>query len=89
MAEFPVMSEADYEQQVIDRTRFARECSGLTQAAVAKALGVPADRYRKWESQSPMPNRYIPRFAIVVRAERDWVLWGEGQPPKTLAERVA
>ena len=47
------------------RVQQLRERRGMTQADVAEALGVKTDAYKKWETRSPLPQRYIKRFCLI------------------------
>lgn len=50
------------------RVQQVRERRGMTQAEIAEALGVKTEAYKKWESRSPMPQRYIKRFCLICAA---------------------
>jgi hypothetical protein len=47
-----------------------------TAAQMATALGVPAERYRKYEYRSPLPHYLIERFALIVGRDVEYVLTG-------------
>ena len=59
------MTDAQFKEAFCSRTKELRERTGRTQEAVARALGILADRYGKWETRSPMPHSFIPAFAMI------------------------
>lgn len=44
---------------------------------MATALGVPPERYRKYEYRSPLPHYLLERFALIVGREIEYVLTGK------------
>lgn len=44
---------------------------------MATALGVPADRYRKYEYRSPLPHYLIEQFAVIVGRDIEYLLLGK------------
>lgn len=67
------------------RIRAIREELDWTADNMAKALGVPADRYRKYESRSNMPHYLIERFALITRKDINYVLTGRTGPVRPIA----
>ena len=59
------------------RVRELRLGRGWTAEQMAIALGVPPDRYRKYESRSPLPAYLIERFAIIVGQDVEYVVTGK------------
>ena len=53
---------------------------------MATALGVPAERYRKWEYRSAMPHYLIERFALIVGRDIEYVLTGKIAPMRAVNE---
>lgn len=51
-----------FKTEFAERLKAARIAAGYsTQQEFAAALGVPIERYKKWESgRTPMPHQYIP-----------------------------
>jgi transcriptional regulator with XRE-family HTH domain len=51
-----------FKSEFAERLKAARIASGYaTQQEFATAMGVPIERYKKWESgRTPMPHQYIP-----------------------------
>jgi hypothetical protein len=47
---------------------------------MATALGVPAERYRKYEYRSPLPHYLLERFALIVGRDLDYLLTGKVAP---------
>ena len=59
------------------RVRSLRIERGWSAEQMATALGIPPDRYRKYETRSPMPAYLIERFALIVGADIQYVLTGK------------
>jgi transcriptional regulator with XRE-family HTH domain len=68
--------EAAFNADLIARVRALREARGWTQSKMAAYLGIPIDRYKKYESRSPLPQYLIPRFADFVGRDIEYVLTG-------------
>lgn len=51
-----------FKSEFAERLKAARITAGYaTQQEFATAMGVPIERYKKWESgRTPMPHQYIP-----------------------------
>lgn len=75
------MTETEEDLAYIRRVRTAREAKFDTQKPVYKYLGVPQDQYKHWETQRPMPRRYIMKFCEVCEIAPEWLLSGEGNGP--------
>lgn len=60
---------------------------------MATALGVPPDRYRKYEYRSPLPHYLIERFVLIVGRDIEFVLTGKTtrQPaiPQEIGRKLA
>lgn len=65
-----------FNNALCDRTQQFREEWGGTQAQMALLLGVPVDRYRKYETRSPLPHYLVERFCIVVGCTVDELILG-------------
>jgi transcriptional regulator with XRE-family HTH domain len=61
--------EAEFNAQYIARVGRLREASGLSQAQMAGALGLPLETYKKYETRTPLPIYLISRFALIARAD--------------------
>lgn len=72
-----------FNRALCDRVKRLREDRDWTAAQMATALGVPAERYRKYESRSPMPSYLMTRFCLIVGCELDFLVTGRSpRPPK-------
>lgn len=71
-----LMTPAEYEALFIARVKALREGKGMTAAQMATALGIPAERYRKYESRSPLPHDLIERFALIVGVSVEFLMTG-------------
>jgi hypothetical protein len=69
--------ERTFNDAYIRRIKTLREALGWTQEEMATALGVPLDRYKKYETRSPLPPYLVERFALIVRREPCFVLTGK------------
>lgn len=65
-----------FNRSFIARVKQLREERGWTSERMARALGVPAERYRKYESRTPLPHYLIEPFAILVDRDILYVLTG-------------
>ena len=65
-----------FETALCARVKRLREDRGWTAEQMAIALGIPAERYRKYESRSPLPQYLIERFAQTVNRTIEFVLTG-------------
>jgi transcriptional regulator with XRE-family HTH domain len=54
-----------------------RRSRGWTQEQMALALGVPLDRYKKYEVRSPLPMYLIERFATIVGRDIEYIVTGK------------
>jgi ribosome-binding protein aMBF1 (putative translation factor) len=70
-------NEAAYVAAYCARVRALREARGWTQEQMADALGIPADRYRKYEGRSPLPSYLVERFAGIVGRDVEYVITGK------------
>lgn len=73
------------------RVKRFREETGMTAAQMAELLDVPPDRYRKYETRSPMPPYLIGKFSQIVGWDIEHVLLGkprERMKPMIIARRT-
>jgi transcriptional regulator with XRE-family HTH domain len=75
--------ELAFNAALAQRVRSIREAKGWTAEEMAVALGVPAERYRKYEGRSPIPQYLVPRVALISGRSVEWVL--TGKDPKIFA----
>lgn len=69
--------EARFNDEFCARVQRLRAEREWTQAQMATALGVPLERYKKYETRSPLPAYLVPRFAQIVDREISYVLTGK------------
>lgn len=69
--------DAEFVDQFCARTQRLRLERDWTQQQMATALDVPLERYKKYETRSPMPVFLIPRFAQLVDRSIAYVLTGK------------
>jgi len=72
----PTNDELLFNEALCARTRILRDEKGYTAAQMAIALGVPAERYRKYEMRSPIPHYLIPRLATICDCTIEYILTG-------------
>ena len=72
--------EARFNDALCARVHRLRNERGWTAQQMATALGVPADRYRKYEYRSPLPHYLLERFALIVGRDIEYVLTGKIAP---------
>lgn len=70
-------SETAFNQAYCRRVKDLRRAKGWTQQQMATALGLPLDRYKKYEDRSPMPPYLVERFALVVGRSIAYVMTGK------------
>ena len=69
--------EAQFNEALCARVHKLRNERGWTAERMATILGVPPDRYRKYEYRSPLPHYLIERFALIVGRDIEYVLTGK------------
>lgn len=79
-------SEAVFNEALCARTHELRNERGYTSAQMATALGVPAERYRKYEYRSPMPAYLWERFALIVGCDLAYLLTGKAEKRQKQAQ---
>ena len=70
-------NEAMFNEALCARVHELRNERGYTSAQMATALGLPAERYRKYEYRSPMPAYLWERFALIVGCDLSYLLTGK------------
>lgn len=68
--------ELAFNQEFTARVHELRKGREWTAEQMATALGVPADRYRKYEYRSPLPAYLMERFALIVGCDLEYLLTG-------------
>lgn len=77
----PRRVEAEFNEALCARVRSLRNERGWTAEQMATALGIPPDRYRKYEYRTPLPHYLVQRFALIVGRDVEFVLTGKGRRP--------
>jgi transcriptional regulator with XRE-family HTH domain len=68
--------EAAFNESFIARVHRLRNDKGWTAEQMAIALGIPPERYRKYEYRTPLPHYLLERFALQVGRDVEYVLLG-------------
>jgi hypothetical protein len=68
--------ESTFNQAYIARTKALRLRRFPSSELMARALGIPHDRYRKYESRSPLPPYLIERFALIAGCDVEFLVSG-------------
>lgn len=58
-----------WRKRFAERTAELRDARGWTQAQMAEALGIPIERYKKYEQRTPLPHNLLARFALICGVE--------------------
>src|SRR4051812_7437065 len=74
--------EAIFNDALCARVHRLRNERGWTAAQMATALGIPPERYRKYEYRSPLPHYLIERFALIVGRDPEYILLGKLAPAR-------
>lgn len=76
------MSETEEKLAFIARTRRARAARFDTQKPMLTILGIDQGTYKQYETRTPLPHRFIPKFCAATGVDIEWLLTGEGKGPK-------
>jgi DNA-binding XRE family transcriptional regulator len=66
----------DFAVLIRKRLKEAREASGMTQAQLAKEIGVSESAYAKYENRSPLPAHLVPKVCVALSMDCWWFLTG-------------
>ncbi len=77
--------EQEFTEAYIARVKKLREDRGWTSEQMATALGIPAERYRKYEYRTPLPHYLVEPFAQIVDRDVAYVLTGKAGPKRASA----
>lgn len=80
--------EALFNNDLCARTRALRDDLHWTAEQMATALGIPADRYRKYEVRSPIPAYLMERFCLITNVDFDYLLTGKGNRVRSKIREV-
>lgn len=69
--------ELIFNEELCARVKRWREEKHWTAAQMATALNVPAERYRKYESRSPLPAYLMERFCLICDADLENLIIGK------------
>jgi hypothetical protein len=75
-------TESKFNEALVNRVKRLRQERFSAAEDMALALDIPADRYRKYESRSPMPHYLIERFALIVGRDVEFILTGKLKPSR-------
>ena len=73
-------SELEFNIAFVQRVKEAREAVSWTQAFMADSLGIPLERYKKYEQRSPLPHYLIPRFCQLAGCDIYYLMTGKRRP---------
>lgn len=74
------MSESEefiFNNEYCGRVKLFREETNMSAADMATLLDIPADRYRKYETRSPMPAYLMAKFCRIVGYDLEHLLLGK------------
>ena len=71
----PITPE-EFDALYIARVKALRQLRGMTAGQMSSLLGVPAERYRKYESRTPMPHALMEQFALITGVSVEFLLTG-------------
>jgi transcriptional regulator with XRE-family HTH domain len=80
--------EQEFNEALISRVKRLSEERGWTAEQMATALGIPAERYRKYEYRTPLPHYLIEPFALLVDREPNYLLTGKAPAAAPRAARL-
>src|SRR5690348_6594971 len=69
-------SAKEFNEALCQRLRMLREEKGWSQEEMATALGIPAERYRKYEARSPLPSYLFPQLALISGRDMTFIVTG-------------
>ncbi len=65
-----------FRAEFIARTKEARERTGRNQTDMATILGIKQDRYKQYETRSPLPHEFIAAFCLATNVSEHWLFTG-------------
>lgn len=71
-----------FKDEMLARTKTAREAAGLSQQKLADKLFLKQDTYKQYETRSLLPHYLITRFCEETKIDEAWLLSGRGKGPK-------
>ncbi len=82
-------SETEEKLAFIGRVRLARMARFDTQRPICTILGIGQGTYKQYETRTPLPHRYIPKFVAATAVSFEWLLTGEGKGPPGMQRRAS
>lgn len=82
------LDEAQFNDEMCERIQRLRIERAWTQQQMAAAIGLPHERYKKYETRSPMPAYLLPRFAQVVDRTVSYILTGKDEVSSRVQRRL-
>lgn len=76
------MSESEefiFNSEYCGRVKLFRSETNMTAEQMANLLGIPPDRYRKYEARSPMPLYLVPKFCQIVGCDLEHLILGKAR----------
>lgn len=73
------LDELEFNDALCARVQRLRKERDWSQQQMATAIGVPFERYKKYETRSPIPPYLIPRFAMIVDRSVAYILTGRDE----------
>jgi transcriptional regulator with XRE-family HTH domain len=74
-----VPDSADFRTVFCARIRALRVAQGMTQAEMAKALGIGGEAYRTYENRALMPHHLVEPFARITGVEIEGLFRAEDE----------
>ena len=70
-----------FKEAIIARTKAVRENLGMSQTTLAGLLEIPQDKYKQYETRTPLPLNLIPKFCAIGQVTVYWLLTGTERDP--------
>lgn len=71
-----LMTPTEFEDMFVARTKALRELTGMTAKQMSAVLKIPFERYKKYETRTPLPHALVEQFALITRVPVDFVMTG-------------
>lgn len=81
--------ELSFNISFLKRTKEAREKLRWSQTFVADALGIPFERYKKYETRSPLPHYLIVKFCTLTGTDLQFFITGKYTKQDVLPARAS
>ena len=85
-------AESIFVSALCHRVKRWREETHMSAADMAALLHIPADRYRKYETRSPLPAYLMPSYCQIVGVDLEHLLLGKPRnrtAPQIVARRIS